>query len=109
MIAAATRSRTALKHTPAKLAAESHKVAAKFGFLCVALLIGLDIVLYLLILLKEQPEHSIKFLIGLDLHFGVRAHRAEFLLKIDDSLNVVLLKRGLVRHNVVIGTCKVLL
>ena len=61
MIAATTRSHAALEHTPAKrpVAAESHKVASKFSFLCVALLVCLDIVLHLLVLLEEEPEHAV--------------------------------------------------
>ena len=77
--------------------------------LVVALLVGADVVAHVLVLLEQEPEHAVQLLGRLDLHLGVGAHRAQLLLQVDDTLYVVLLERGLVGHDVVVGAGKVLL
>jgi hypothetical protein len=47
-----------------------------FGLLVVALLVGTNVVLDLLVLLEKEPKHSIQFLGRLDLHLGVAADGA---------------------------------
>ena len=80
-----------------------------FCFLIITFLVSPDVILDILVLLEEEPEHAVQFLGRLDLHLGVTAHRPQLLLQTDDALDVVRLERRLVGHDVVVGADEVLL
>lgn len=79
-----------------------------FSLLSVAFFVGANVVPNLLVLLEEEPEHSVEFLVRLNLHFRVTAHLPQLFLQILHALDVVALKLTLVRHDVVVGKDKVL-
>ena len=56
------------------------KHACQFDFLIESLLVRSNVILHLLVLLEQEPEHPVKLLVRLDLHFRVRADRAQLLL-----------------------------
>ena len=62
------------------------------SLLVVALFVSSDVVLDLLVLFKQEPEHAIKFLRRLYLHFTVTSNRSELLLEVDNSLDIMWLE-----------------
>ena len=78
-------------------------------FLIITFLVSPDVILDILVLLEEEPEHAVQFLSRLDLHLGVTAHRPQLLFQTDDALDVVRLERRLVGHDVVVCADEVLL
>ena len=90
------------------------KVVAVFASLILSLLpvllvIVLDVILDILVLVEEEPEHSIKFFGGLDLNLLMWLHICQFFLHVLDASNFMIWKLTLISHQVVIGTDKVLL
>ena len=63
-----------------------------FCFLIITFLVSPDVILDILVLLKKEPEHAIKFLSRLDLHLRVASHRSKLLLQTDYALDVVWLE-----------------
>ena len=79
------------------------------GLLPVLLLVVGDVVLHVLVLLKEQPKHAVQLLSRLDLHLLMRLHICQFLLQVLDARDLMIGKLTLISHQVLVGTHKVLL
>ena len=79
------------------------------SFLSVLFFVVCDVVLHILVLFQEQPEHSTELFGWLDLHFLVTLHAGDFFLQILDAGYLMVWELALVCHQVVVGTHKVLL
>ena len=68
-----------------------------------------DVVLDILVLLEQKPEHAVKFLGRLDGDLLMGLHVCKFLLEVLDADNLVVWELVLVVHEVLVGADKVLL
>lgn len=66
--------------------------------------ITLNLVLHILVLFKEQPEHLIKLFTTLNVHFLVSLHGLELLPDVLNALDISVLKLTLVGNQILVRT-----
>ena len=74
------------------------------GLLSILLLVVGNVVLYILVLLQQEPEHAVQFLCRLDLHLLMRLHISQFLLQVLDARDLMIGELTLISHQILICT-----